>query len=40
MPWPEGGSGGGVFSFILLVVLQAEAKVKPLVMWLVPGRQI
>jgi hypothetical protein len=23
-----------VFSFILLVVLQAQAKVKPLVMWL------
>jgi len=29
MPWPEGGSGGGDFSFILLVVLLAQGKVKP-----------
>jgi hypothetical protein len=40
MPWPEGGSGVGGFSFILLVVLQAQAKVKPLAMRLLPHRSI
>jgi len=40
MPWPEGGSGGGVFSFILLVVLQARVKVTPLATRLPGHRRI
>jgi hypothetical protein len=40
MPWPDGRSGAGVFSFIWVVFLQAQVKVKPLVTRLLRGRPI
>jgi hypothetical protein len=40
MPWPDCASGVGAFSFILLAVLQAQVKVKPLATRPVPHRPI